>query len=182
MCGFVGFNFEDIALAREMCDVIAHRGPDGEGYYANTNVTLGHRRLSIIDLQRGDQPIFNEDGSVVVVYNGEIYNFQGLRLDLEKRGHRFSTESDTEVIVHAYEEYGYECVQYFNGMFAFALYDQNKDLLFLARDRLGIKPLHYTCLDDGRILFGSEIKALLQYKQVKREMDPQSLHYTLNLR
>jgi len=182
MCGFVGFNFEDIILAKKMCDVIAHRGPDGEGYYANTNVTLGHRRLSIIDLQKGGQPIFNEDGSIVVVYNGEIYNFQDLRLDLEKRGHQFSTDSDTEVIVHTYEEYGYECVQYFNGMFAFALYDQNKDLLFLARDRLGIKPLHYTCLDDGRILFGSEIKALLQYKQVKREMDPQSLHYILNLR
>ena len=182
MCGFVGFNFEDMTLAKKMCDVIAHRGPDGEGYYANTSVTLGHRRLSIIDLEMGGQPIFNEDGSIVVVYNGEIYNFQDLRLDLEKRGHQFSTESDTEVIVHAYEEYGYRCVQYFNGMFAFALYDQNKDLLFLARDRFGIKPLHYTSLDDGRILFGSEIKALLQYKQVKREMDSQSLHYTLNLR
>ena len=182
MCGFVGFNFEDTTLAKKMCDVIAHRGPDGEGYYTNTNVTLGHRRLSIIDLQKGDQPMFNEDGSIVVVYNGEIYNFRDLRLELEKHGHKFSTESDTEVIVHAYEEYGCECVQYFNGMFAFALYDQNRDLLFLSRDRFGIKPLHYTSLDDGRILFGSEIKALLQYKHIKREMDPQSLHYTLNLR
>jgi len=182
MCGFVGFNFEDIALAKKMCGVIAHRGPDGEGYYTNTNVTLGHRRLSIIDLQKGDQPMFNEDGSIVVVHNGAIYNFRDIRLELEKHGHRFSTESDTEVIVHAYEEYGYDCVQYFNGMFAFALYDQNKDLLFLSRDRFGIKPLHYICLDDDRILFGSEIKALLQYKQIKREMDPQSLHYTLNLR
>ncbi len=182
MCGFVGFNFEDIALAKKMCGVIAHRGPDGEGYYTNTNVTLGHRRLSIIDLQKGDQPMFNEDGSIVVVHNGAIYNFRDIRLELEKHGHRFSTESDTEVIVHAYEEYGYDCVQYFNGMFAFALYDQNKDLLFLSRDRFGIKPLHYICLGDDRILFGSEIKALLQYKQIKREMDPQSLHYTLNLR
>lgn len=159
-----------------------HRGPDGEGYYTNRNITLGHRRLSIIDLKTGDQPIYNEDGSIVVVYNGEIYNFLELRTELEKRGHRFTTSSDTEVIVHAYEEYGVNCVKLFNGMFAFAIYDANKDEIFLARDRCGIKPLHYTMLDDGTILFASEIKAILQYKRIKREMDTQALHYIINLR
>ncbi len=182
MCGIVGFNFEDQSLAKRMCDIMAHRGPDGEGFYTNRNITLGHRRLSIIDLKTGDQPIYNEDGSVVVVYNGEIYNYQELRTDLEKRGHRFATSSDTEVIVHAYEEYGHDCVQMFNGMFAFAIYDANTGELFLARDRCGIKPLHYTLLDDGTFLFASEIKALLQYKRVKPEMEPQSLHYIINLR
>jgi len=182
MCGIVGFNFEDQSLAKKMCDVMVHRGPDGEGYYTNRNITLGHRRLSIIDLKTGDQPIYNEDGSIVVVYNGEIYNFQELRTELEKCGHRFTTSSDTEVIVHAYEEYGFGCVKFFNGMFAFAIYDADKDEIFLARDRCGIKPLHYTMLEDGTFLFASEIKAILQYKRVKREMDPQSLHYILNLR
>jgi len=182
MCGIVGFNFEDQILAKKMCDVITHRGPDGQGYYSNRNITLGHRRLSIIDLKTGDQPIYNEDGSVVVVYNGEIYNYQELKTGLEKRGHHFSTSSDTEVIVHAYEEYGHDCVQMFNGMFAFAIYDSNKDEIFLARDRCGIKPLHYTMLGDGTVLFASEIKAILQYKRVNREMDPQSLHYIINLR
>ena len=129
--------------------------------------TLGHRRLSIIDLKTGEQPIYNEDRTVVVVYNGEIYNFRVLRAELESRGHRFSTETDTEVIVHAYEEYGYDCLRLFNGMFAFALYDTAKKSLFLARDRSGIKPLHYTFLKDGTFLFASEIKALLQYSRVK---------------
>jgi len=182
MCGIVGFNFEDQSLAKKMCDVMVHRGPDGEGYYTNRNITLGHRRLSIIDLKTGDQPIYNEDGSIVVVYNGEIYNFRELRTELEKHGHRFATSSDTEVIVHAYEEYGYDCVKFFNGMFAFAIYDANKDEIFLARDRCGIKPLHYTMLKDGTFLFASEIKAILQYKRVKREMDPDSLHLLINLR
>jgi len=182
MCGIAGFNFDDKRLAKQMCDVMSHRGPDGEGYYSNKNITLGHRRLSIIDLKTGDQPIYNEDGSIVVVYNGEIYNFQELKTELEKHGHRFATASDTEVIVHTYEQYGNDCVKYFNGMFAFAIYDSNKDTLFLARDRCGIKPLHYTILDDGTFLFASEIKAILQYKRVKREMDPQSLHYIINLR
>lgn len=182
MCAIAGFNFEDKSLIRKMCDVMAHRGPDGEGYYSGSSITLGHRRLSIIDLETGNQPVYNEDGSIVVVYNGEIYNFRELRAALETRGHRFSTASDTEVIVHAYEEFGRDCVKHFNGMFAFALYDAGRDELFLARDRCGVKPLHYTQLQDGTFLFASEIKALLQYKRVKREMDPQSLHYTINLR
>jgi asparagine synthase (glutamine-hydrolysing) len=182
MCGIVGFNFEDPSLAKRMCDQLVHRGPDGEGYYTDRNITLGHRRLSIIDLKTGDQPIYNEDGSVVVVFNGEIYNFLELRAELEKRGHRFATVSDTEVIVHAYEEYGHDCVKLFDGMFAFAIYDTIKDELFLARDRCGIKPLHYTLLGDGTFLFASEIKAILQYKRVPCEMDPQALHYLINLR
>lgn len=182
MCGIVGFNFEDLSLARRMCDVITHRGPDSEGYYTNRGVTLGHRRLSIIDIETGDQPIYNEDGTIVVVYNGEIYNFRELRVELEKKGHQFTTVSDTEVIVHAYEEYGNDCVRLFNGMFAFALYDANSGSLILARDRFGIKPLHYTCLEDGTFLFGSEIKSILCYGRVPREMDPDSLHLLVNLR
>jgi len=182
MCGIVGFNFEDQSLARKMCDIIAHRGPDGEGYYTNKDITLGHRRLSIIDLQTGNQPIYNEDGSIVVVFNGEIYNYLELRQELELKGHHFSTVSDTETLVHAYEEYGYDCVKFFNGMFAFALYDSKEKILFIARDRCGIKPLHYTFLNDGTFLFASEIKALLQYKRIKREMDSQALHYIINLR
>ena len=182
MSGIIGFNFEDRALAQRMCDIMAHRGPDGEGFYTNANITLGHRRLSIIDLETGDQPIYNEDGSIVVVYNGRIYNYKGLREQLETCGHRFVTETDTEVIVHAYEEYGLNCVRFFNGMFAFALYDANIDLLFLARDRCGIKPLHYTLLDDGTFLFASEIKSILQYKRVPVAMDPNSLHCIINLR
>ncbi|HQJ88866.1 MAG TPA: asparagine synthase (glutamine-hydrolyzing) [Methanoregulaceae archaeon] len=182
MCGIIGFKFEDLPLARRMCNLITHRGPDGEGYYSNRGITLGHRRLSIIDIETGDQPIFNEDGTIVVVYNGEIYNFRELRADLEKRGHRFSTASDTEVIVHAYEEYGYDCVRLFNGMFAFALYNANTGVLVLARDRFGIKPLHYTYLDDGTFIFGSEIKSILCYARVPREMDPDSLHLLVNLR
>ncbi len=114
MCGIIGFAFEDAALAKRMCEVISHRGPDDEGYYSDKNITLGHKRLSIIDLRTGKQPIYNEDLSIVIVYNGEIYNFRELREDLEAKGHRFYTASDTEVIVHAYEEYGYDCVNLFN--------------------------------------------------------------------
>lgn len=182
MCGIIGFNFSDKNLAQKMCETLSHRGPDGNGIYTNANVTLGHTRLKIIDLVTGEQPIYNEDGSVVVVYNGEIYNYRELRVTLEEKGHHFSTNSDTEVIVHAYEEYGFECPKFFNGMFAFAIYDDNKKLFFLARDRSGIKPLHYTILDDGVFIFASEIKAILQYKRVIPEMDPRSLHQIINLR
>ena len=165
-----------------MCKVVSHRGPDDEGYYSDKNITLGHKRLSIIDLRTGKQPIYNEDNSIVIVYNGEIYNFRELRQDLEEKGHSFYTSSDTEVIVHAYEEYGYDCVKLFNGMFAFAIWDSNKEELFLARDRAGMKPLHYTALGDGTFLFASEIKSILQYEKVKREVDSQALHLFVNLR
>lgn len=182
MCGIIGFNFSDKNLAQKMCDTLSHRGPDGHGIYTNSGVTLGHTRLTIIDLVTGEQPIYNEDGTVVVVYNGEIYNYRELRVILEEKGHRFSTNSDTEVIVHAYEEYGVECPNHFNGMFAFAIYDENKKIFLLARDRSGIKPLHYTILSDGTFIFASEIKAILQYKRVQPQIDPQSLHQIINLR
>jgi len=183
MCGIAGFyGFEDKALLRKMTDIISHRGPDGEGYYTNKNVMLASRRLSIIDLSTGDQPIFNEDKSIAIVYNGEIYNFQELRKDLEKKGHRFYTSTDTETIVHGYEEYGVECLKKFNGMFAFALYDGKKKQLLLARDRCGIKPLYYAVLKNNSVIFASEIKSILQHHEVKREVNLDALNHFLRLR
>ena len=155
-----------------MNDVQYHRGPDGDGVFVDRGIGLGHRRLSIIDLSGGAQPLFNEDNSVVVVYNGEIYNFKELSRDLIKRGHQFRTHCDTEVIVHAWEEWGEACVERFRGMFAFALWDQNKETLFLARDRLGIKPLYYGTRGDGTILFASELKAILCDPALPRKIDP----------
>jgi asparagine synthase (glutamine-hydrolysing) len=150
----------DAASVHRMCQTIVHRGPDDEGVYAQGPIGLGMRRLSIIDLAGGHQPIHNEDQTVWVVFNGEIYNFPELRSELEDRGHRFYTHSDTEVIVHLYEEMGADCVKKLRGMFAIALYDQRRERLLLARDRLGKKPLHYA-LHGGRIFFGSEIKTIL---------------------
>lgn len=150
----------DTAAVHRMCQTIVHRGPDDEGIYAEGAVGLGIRRLSIIDLSGGRQPIHNEDETIWVVFNGEIYNFPELRSELESRGHQFYTHSDTEVIVHLYEEMGADCVQKLRGMFAIALYDKRRKSLLLARDRLGKKPLHYA-LHDGRLLFGSEIKTIL---------------------
>jgi asparagine synthase (glutamine-hydrolysing) len=148
------------AEVRRMCDTIVHRGPDDEGIYTRGHAGIGMRRLSIIDLAGGHQPIHNEDAGVWVVYNGEIYNFPELRKDLESRGHQFYTHSDTEVIVHLYEEMGSDCIQHLRGMFAIALYDERRDSLLLARDRLGKKPLYYAH-KDGRLYFGSEIKTIL---------------------
>lgn len=178
MCGIAGiFDLKgqraaDPVLLRRMTDSIAHRGPDDAGYLEEPGVGLGHRRLSIIDLSGGHQPIFNEDGSIAVVYNGEIYNFAELAQELAERGHRFRTRCDTEVIVHAYEEWGADCVTRFRGMFAFAVYDRAAQRLFLARDRLGIKPLFHAVTDDGFLLFGSELKALLAHPGLRREIDP----------
>ncbi len=171
MCGIAGIvttgpPAELSAVLRKMTDTIAHRGPDDEGFFETKSacgqyaIGLGHRRLSIIDLNAGHQPLGNEDGSVQVVFNGEIYNFRELRDELTARGHRFATASDTETIVHAYEEYAEKCVDHFRGMFAFAIWDVNRDLLFLARDRYGKKPLFILQQDDG-LLFASEIKALI---------------------
>jgi asparagine synthase (glutamine-hydrolysing) len=179
MCGICGIfdrsgKSVDVKLLEEMTAVIRHRGPDGEGRLVDGPVGLGHRRLSIIDVGGGAQPIGNEDGSLQIVFNGEIYNFIELRKELEKFGHRFKTLSDTEVIVHAFEQWGKDCVKRFNGMFAFALWDTRRRELFLARDHLGIKPLYYVELG-GRILFGSEIKALLQDPACPREVDVQAL-------
>jgi len=166
MCGIAGIVSNrageriETATIRRMCDVIVHRGPDEEGILVKDGVGLGMRRLSVIDLAGGHQPIFNEDRTVWIVYNGEIFNFPELRQELQKRGHRFSTNSDTEVIVHLYEDLGSGCVDKLRGMFAFALYDERRRRLLIARDRLGKKPLHYALVNQ-QLLFGSEIKALL---------------------
>jgi asparagine synthase (glutamine-hydrolysing) len=155
MCGIAGFltpvaNATSIArLMQRMNERQHHRGPDGGGVHIEPGVGLGHRRLAIIDVATGQQPLFNEDGSVVVVFNGEIYNFQELIPELAALGHVFKTRSDTEVIVHAWEAWGEACVQRFRGMFAFALWDRNRQTLFMARDRLGVKPLYYALLPDG---------------------------------
>jgi len=157
-----------------MCDVMAHRGPDGEGFYMAPGVGLGMRRLSIIDLETGNQPIGNEDGTVWVVMNGEIYNFQSLRQELLALGHSFSSATDTEVIVHLYEELGARCVERLRGMFAFAVWDVRRRRVLVARDRVGIKPLYYAEVD-GRLLFASELKAILQLPEVERRLDPDAL-------
>jgi asparagine synthase (glutamine-hydrolysing) len=174
MCGICGFNWEDRDLVRECAKKIAHRGPDGEGFYTDKEVSLGHRRLSIIDLsERGKQPMSNEGGSVWIVFNGEIYNYKEIKEGLEKAGHRFASDSDTEVIIHSYEEHGIECVKGFRGMFAFCIWDSNKRLLLLARDPIGKKPLYYFW-DGRRFIFASEIKAVLA-AGVKQEVDEQGL-------
>lgn len=179
MCGIAGIvktrpGIVEAAAVHRMCQTIIHRGPDDEGIYARNGVGLGMRRLSIIDLSGGHQPVHNEDKNVWVVFNGEIYNFSELRKDLERSGHRFYTNSDTEVIVHLYEEYGSDCVKRLRGMFALAVYDERSERLLLARDRLGKKPLHY-CFDGSRLLFGSEIKALLAAAPELAEIDQQAL-------
>ena len=178
MCGIVGIfdtrGSREIAheLAARMNESQHHRGPDEVGLHLEPGVALGHRRLSIIDVSTGQQPLYNEDGSVVIVYNGEIYNYQALIPELVSLGHAFRTKSDTEVIVHAWEAWGEACVDRFRGMFAFALYDRNRSTLFLARDRLGVKPLHYALLPDGTLVFGSELKSLLAYPGFPRAIDP----------
>jgi len=178
MCGIAGIVDITCSPERELIEnmnrIMAHRGPDGEGYHLDGPVALGHRRLSIIDLSGGAQPLSNEDGTVWITFNGEVYNFQQLREELKAKGHRFATRSDTETMVHAYEEYGAACVERFRGMFAFAIWDARKGELFAARDRLGKKPLYYWC-DGKRFLFASEIKSLLQDPRVKREIDPKAL-------
>ncbi|MBV9168761.1 MAG: asparagine synthase (glutamine-hydrolyzing) [Chloroflexi bacterium] len=178
MCGISGVAGSlayDWAHLQRMNAALVHRGPDGEGSHWDDGIGLAMRRLAIIDVEGGDQPIYNEDGSVCVVYNGEIYNFLELRPELEARGHRFSTRSDTEVIVHAYEEFGPACVERLWGMFALALWDSRKQLLLLARDRLGKKPLAYYVNHTGGIAFASELNALLQHPDVPREVDPRAI-------
>ena len=180
MCGISGiFDYGgyaeiDRALLHRMTDAIRHRGPDGEGFYHAPGIGLGHRRLAIIDLVGGVQPLFNEDRSVCVVFNGEIYNFKPLIAELTACGHLFRTRSDTEVIVHAWEEWGEACLDRFNGMFAFALWDGRSETLFLARDRLGEKPLYYVD-HGGHLLFASELKSLLCHPHIDRRLDPQAI-------
>lgn len=180
MCGICGIFHPDRkqrvdrASLQSMNRQIVHRGPDDDGFFVEENVGLAMRRLSIIDIQTGHQPLSNEDGSVWIVFNGEIYNHADLRKDLESRGHRYRTHSDTESIVHLYEEYGSDCVQHLRGMFAFAIWDRSKRSLLLARDRLGIKPLYYR-LQNGTLLFGSEIKTILAYPGVEPEFNRSTL-------
>ena len=180
ICGYAGMA-RDERLLGAMTGRLRHRGPDDEGLFMHERVGLGMRRLSIIDVSGGRQPIFNERRSVAVVANGEIYNFRELRADLEQRGHRFTTRSDTETIVHLYEEYGIACLRHLRGMFAFALYDTEEDRLFLARDRLGIKPLYYW-QGGGKLLFASEVKALLVSDDVARVPNPRAINDFLTLR
>ena len=176
MCGIAGIlEFDpharpDTAILRSMCDAIRRRGPDDEGFHADRNVALGMRRLSIIDVAGGHQPLTNEDNSLWIVFNGEIFNHESLQAELKQRGHQFKTRSDTEAILHLYEEHGPGCVGYLRGMFAFAIWNSRERSLFIARDRLGIKPLHYF-VDGRRIVFGSEIKSILRHPDVPRELD-----------
>jgi asparagine synthase (glutamine-hydrolysing) len=180
MCGICGkLNFDQGAcvnpgLMPAMLDTIRHRGPDDEGVYLARQVALGHRRLSIIDLKSGHQPLSNEDGTVWIVFNGEIYNFKELRAFLLSRGHVFKTQTDTETIVHLYEEFGPASLEKLRGMFAFAIWDENRKTLFLARDRVGIKPLYY-CLTDTSLVFASEIKAILADQTIHRELMPEMI-------
>jgi asparagine synthase (glutamine-hydrolysing) len=186
MCGLCGvLNFDGQAPVDQeglaaMTATLKRRGPDDVGFFCSGPLGLGHRRLSIIDLEMGHQPLSNEDGSVWIVYNGELYNYREIRINLEKAGHRFATQSDTEVIVHAYEEYGADCLKAMNGMFAFALWDGNRRRLLLARDRLGIKPLYYARLPQC-LLFGSEVKALVAHPQFERRLDVTALNLYLSL-
>ena len=194
MCGIAGFadrnvpgvwtarseyQSDETALLRRMCGAIRHRGPDDEGLHVEPGVGLGMRRLAIIDLATGHQPIHNEDATVWVVFNGEIYNYRALRHELTGLGHRFTTVSDTETIVHAYEEWGESAFARLRGMFAIALWDRREETLWLARDRVGIKPLHYTVVDD-RLYFGSEIKSLLEVDAFEPTLDLEGLDHYLS--
>src|SRR3982750_2883179 len=178
MCGIAGrFNYDplrpvDRDVLEAMTDAVSHRGPDAAGYHVAPGIGLGHRRLSIIDLSTGDQPLSNEDGSVWTVFNGEIYNFAEVRRELIAHGHQFRTGSDTEVIVHGYEQWGASCVEKFRGMFAFAVWDAGARRLLLARDRVGVKPLYYAELPGRGIVFGSELKSLLEDPEVPRQWRP----------
>ena len=183
MCGitgFVGQRAEMQQILQEMMDLIAHRGPDGQGQFVEGPAALGQRRLSIIDLEGGKQPMFNEDENLVVVFNGEIYNFQELSEELKAAGHTFATRSDTEVLLHGYEQWGKELLPRLRGMFAFAIWDRRLQTLFCARDHFGIKPLYYYQAEDGTLLFGSEIKSFLAHPSFKKELNRDQLELYLS--
>lgn len=186
MCGFAGYitkeglakNYKDDLL--EMMNAIIHRGPDDSGSHIDDMAGLGFRRLSIIGIENGKQPMYNEDGSIVVVFNGEIYNYKEIKEELINKGHLFKTQADTEVLVHGYEEYGPDVVQKLRGMYAFAIWNRKKKELFIARDIFGIKPLFYTETKEGDFVFGSEIKSLLKFPNVKKEFNPEALESYLS--
>ena len=184
MCGIVGFvgaRADMQEILQQMTDLIAHRGPDGEGHYIDGPVALGHRRLSIIDLEGGRQPMYNEDGSLAVVFNGEIYNFQQLREELLAAGHTFVSRCDTEVLVHGYEQWGHDMLKRLRGMFTFALWDKTTQTLFCARDHFGIKPFYYyVSPETGTLMFGSEIKSFLGHPEFKKELNEQQLELYLS--
>jgi asparagine synthase (glutamine-hydrolysing) len=185
MCGITGFinadgRAVDSALLEKMNAAIIHRGPDDDGFYIHENVGLGMRRLSIIDLSGGKQPIHNRDKTAWLIFNGEIYNYQQLREDLEKQGSQFYTKSDTEVVLHLYDRYGVDFLQHLRGMFALAIWDTRDDSLFLARDRVGKKPLLYSHQPNGDLIFGSEFQALLKHPAISREIDFEAIHHYLS--
>ena len=178
MCGIVGFvgaRADMQEILQGMMDAIAHRGPDGQGQFIEGPAALGQRRLSIIDLEGGKQPMFNEDQNLAVIFNGEIYNFQELTAELMRAGHTFATRSDTEVLLHGYEQWGKEMLQKLRGMFTFAIWDRKNETLFCARDHFGIKPFYYYQNDAGELLFGSEIKSFLAHPGFKKELNEEQL-------
>ena len=178
MCGFCGFTGQVVdreQYLRQMTEKITHRGPDSDGYYLDDCLAMGFRRLSIIDLETASQPLYNEDRRLVLMFNGEIYNYQELRRELQAAGHVFATAGDGETLLHGYEEWGAELLPRLRGMFAFAIWDTAEQTLFVARDYFGIKPMHYTLLEDGRLVFGSEIKSILEHPDVTKEFNPAAL-------
>ena len=175
LCGFTGELVDRETYLRQMTERIIHRGPDSDGFYTDADIAMGFRRLSIIDLGAGDQPLYNEDKTLVLTFNGEIYNYKALRAQLLEKGHIFVTESDSEVLLHGFEEWGEELLPRLRGMFGFAIWNTEKKELFLARDPFGIKPMHYTRLADGRLVYGSEIKSILAHPDVKKEFNPAAL-------
>jgi len=182
MCGITGFNWQDVSLLNKTLKSIEHRGPDDFGKFQDKNISLGHRRLAIIDLSTsGKQPMSNEDATIWIVFNGEIYNYKELRQELEQKNHKFKSNTDTEVIIHLYEQEGYGCLHKLNGMFAFCIYDSVKKIIFLARDRVGIKPLYYW-LNKNRFMFCSEIKGILQNQDIKPEVNLDSVSSFLTFR
>jgi asparagine synthase (glutamine-hydrolysing) len=176
MCGILGFNWEDEKKVKSLAELLRHRGPEQDGFHVADGVSIGHKRLKIIDLsEKGRQPIYNEDGSVCVTFNGEIFNFPEIKKDLEKQGHRFVSHTDTEVLVHGYEQWGIDLLERLNGQFAFCIFDKKQNLFFLARDRLGIKPLFYYC-DDKKFIFGSELKVFLK-SDIEKRLNRSAMDY-----
>ena len=180
IAGFIGSHTDAHSILEKMTEVITHRGPDDVGFYEDEQAHMGFRRLSIIDVsERGHQPLFNEDKSMVLTFNGEIYNYQELRDELINKGHNFSTQTDSEVLIHGYEEWGTELLPKLRGMFGFAIYNIKDGSLFLARDPFGIKPIHYT-LVENTLVYGSEIKSLLEYPDYQKEFNEQALDHYLS--